>query len=187
MTKDDDIIPSGYTRVTEILSPFNDFSNIDPLTLANAADRGQRVHRYCELYSRSLLIEEPTPDCKPYVDSFIAWFDSYVEDVIYSEIRINCAKYKLSGRLDDVFILKGDTLPILIDKKTPQNPSKSWELQTAAYRILLREELGFHVERRACIILDKFGGKARFNEHTNHSVDETRFLNALDLHRFFKS
>lgn len=182
----DDEIPNGYSRVTEVLSTYNDFSAIDPQVLSNAADRGERVHKYCELYTRSMLIEEPTTDCRPYVYSFIEWFDSCVEKVIYSEYRINCAKYKLSGKIDDVFIIKGDKGACILDKKTPQNPSKSWELQTAAYRILLREEHGFEVQRRACLILDKFGGKARFKEHTNHELDEKRFMNALDLHRFFK-
>lgn len=183
----DDEIPMGYSRVTDILSPFNDFSGIDPKVLANAADRGQRVHRYCELYAKSMLIEEPTNDCKPYVQSFVDWFEACVEKVVYSEMRINCAKYKLSGKFDDVFILKGDKGACLIDKKTPQTASQSWQLQTAAYRILLKDEMDFIVQRRACLILDKFGGKARFHEHTNHESDERRFINALDLHRFFKS
>lgn len=183
---EDDEIPPGYTRVTEVLSPFTDFSGIAPDVLANAADRGQRVHRYCELYSKSLLIEDPTPDCKKYVDSFIEWFDTYVDRVVFSEKRINCAKLRLSGRFDSVFMLKGDENPSLIDIKTPQSSSKSWDLQTAAYKILLREEHNFHVSRRACLILDKFGGKARFKEHSQHELDEGRFLHALDLHRFFK-
>jgi hypothetical protein len=48
MNNSDDI-PPGYARVTEILQPYTSFDGIDPAVLAKAADRGTRVHKYCEL------------------------------------------------------------------------------------------------------------------------------------------
>ena len=179
-------IPPGYTRVTETLDAYTDFDGVPPAVLAHAAERGERVHRYCELYSRSLLIEEPDEECKPYVDSFIRWFDYSVACVIHSELRINSKKYKLSGKFDLLAVLKGDTEPTLVDYKSPQHKAKTWPLQTAAYRILLREELGINAHRRMCLILDKDGARARVNEYRDHGRDERLYINTYELNRFFK-
>lgn len=181
-----DEIPPGYSRVTEILESYSNFQGIPPSVLAHAADRGERIHRYCELYSRSLLIDEPDLECKDYVDSFIRWFDYSVACVIHSELRVNSIKYRLSGKFDMLVILKGDTEMTLVDIKSPQYPSITWKLQTAAYRILIREELGINAHRRMCLSLDKHGGHARVHEHLKHDRDERLYLNALELHRFFK-
>jgi hypothetical protein len=186
MKKQGDDIPPGYTRVTEALNAYANFDGVPPAVLAHAAERGERIHRYCELYSRSLLIEEPDEDCKPYVDSYMRWFDYSVACVIHLETRINCKKYKLSGKPDMLAILKGDTEPTIVDWKSPQTKATSWELQTAAYRILYREELNINVHRRMCLSLDNEGGRARVSEHTKHDLHERLFLNSYELHLFFK-
>ena len=59
-----------YTRVTDILKPYRDFSNIPEHILQHAADRGTRVHLYCELYASKMLFEEIDQDCEPYLQAF---------------------------------------------------------------------------------------------------------------------
>lgn len=181
-----DYIPPGYTRVTEILDAYTDFNGVPPAVLAHAAERGERIHRYCELYSLSMLIEEPDEECKPYVDSFIRWFDYSVACVIHSELRISSKKYKLSGKFDLLVKMKGDTELTIVDIKSPQTKSSTWQLQTAAYRFLLREELKINAHRRICLIVDNEGGNIRVVEYSNHDLDERLYLNAFELHRFFK-
>ena len=179
-------IPPGYARVTEVLKPYTSFDGIDPIVLAKAADRGTRVHKYCELYTQNLLIEKVDEDCRPYVNSFIRWFDAMVEDVWVSEMRLSCSKYLITGKLDLVVTIKGDLAETLVDLKTPQQASPSWQLQTAAYRYLMRASQGIDIPRRVCLVLDREGKLPKLVEYTNHEADERLFLNAVELFHFFK-
>lgn len=181
-------IPNGYSRVTEILNPFNGLSSIDPCTLQKAADRGTRVHAYCEAHALGLFVTEVDEDCKNYFEAFQRWFDKMVTKVIMLETRINSDKYMLSGAFDMLVVLKGDADDCLslVDIKTPQSPSKTWALQTAAYKMLLREEMAIHVDRRLCLMLPKFDSCANVCEYKDHIRDEELYLMALRLYRYFQ-
>ena len=179
-------IPDGYVRVTSVLSPFSKLDHIDPSTLANAADRGTRVHTYCEAHALGLFVDEVDSDCKNYFDNFVKWFDTYVETVIETEMRINHPKYKLSGQCDLIAILKGDDLPTIIDYKTPASRANSWQLQSAAYKILVEEVACVKIHRRICLMLPKTGDEVKVVEYTDHERDQKLFLNALELYRFFQ-
>ena len=182
-----DEIPKGYARVTEILQPFTSFDGINPAVLAKAADRGTRVHKYCELYTQNLLIEKIDEDCRPYVESFTQWFDAMIEEVWVSEMRLSCSKYLVTGKLDMVATLKGDKSETIVDLKTPQQASLSWRLQTAAYRYLMRACEGIDIPRRICLILDREGGRPKIVEYKDHEADERLFLGAAELFHFFKN
>lgn len=183
---DFDDIPPGYVRVTDVLKTYISFDKIDPAVLKKAADRGTRVHKYCELYTQNLLIEKVDEDCKPYVESFIQWFDAMVEELWVSEIRLSCPKYLITGKLDMVVTIKGDQQPTIVDLKTPQQASISWQLQTAAYRYLMRVSQNIEIPRRLCLVLDRLGNQPKLIEYTNHEADERMFLNAVELFHFFK-
>lgn len=185
-----DCIPAGYLRVTECLKPYTPFDKLDPdsvyaMNVRWAADRGRRVHNYCEAYAQGLFVEDIDPDCKNYVEAFKYWFDDMVTEVIFTEQRINHAGYRLSGAIDLVAILKGDDTPSIIDIKTPKNISPTWALQTGAYRILLREEVGIEADRRLCLILPKYEERgAQTIEYRDHDCDERLFINALEIYRY---
>ena len=178
-------IPDGYIRVTSVLSPYTKLDHIDPSTLANAADRGTRVHAYCEAHALGLFVDQVDADCKNYFDVFVKWFDEMVVDVFCTEKRVNSEKLRLSGAFDLVALLKGDDELSLIDIKTPANPATSWQLQTAAYKILAKEA-DIHVARRICLMLPKTSDHPTVIEYREHDRDEKLFLNALELYRFFK-
>lgn len=185
MKKEESEIPEGYTRVTSVLKPFMDFSMIAPEVLARKADLGKRVHSYCESYSLGLFVEEIESDCKNYVDAFKNWFDACVEEVIQTETRINSPTYLLTGQFDMLCRLKYDDELTLIDYKTPDNPSLTWQLQTAAYHMLADEELGIKIGRRVCLMLPKRNPHIRVVEYTEHQKDRQKYLHALELYRFF--
>ena len=187
MRKEDDI-PTGYTRVTEILSSYISFDNVPSESLQKATTRGSRVHDHCEYHALSLFVEEPDEECKLYVDSFKKWFDLMVDKVYHTEMRLNHPTYKFSGKFDMLVHIKSDPADCItvLDIKTPQTKSLSWELQTAAYHILVEEVLGFKVERRMALILNKDGRIAKPIEHTDHKKDKDLFLKAVEIHRFFK-
>ena len=185
---DSDGIPEGYLRVTQALSPFSNLHKIDPKVLENAADRGRRVHLYCEMHAKNLFVSDYDEDCKVYVEAFKLWYDHNVEKLVYSEKRINSARHMLSGAFDMMVILKGDTGPSLIDIKTPAASSLSWPLQLGAYRMLIREEMDVSIDRRIVLKLPKLGKPiAKVYEFTEHEKDENLYLKALDLYRYFNS
>lgn len=181
-----DIIPQGYTRVTAPLQPYNNFDHVDTSTLDYAADRGTRVHLYCKLYTLDLLIDEIEPDCKYFVDAYAAWFDSSVQEVILVEERINSEKYMLSGQPDAVFRIKGDSGYSIVDNKTCSARSLTWKLQTAAYQILIEEELGIKISRRMALMLPRIEeGKCKIREYYDEKKDKMLYLKALELYRVF--
>lgn len=174
-------------RVTEVLSPYVDFSHIEPKVLAHAADRGTRVHRYCEAYALNLFLGDVDDDCKNYFDAYREWFDAMVKEVIHVEIPIESSAFRLKTHgVDLIAILKGDTKPSIIDLKTPEANQDSWALQTAAYSILTQTELGIIPHRRMCLKLPKQPGAAKVSEYTEHARDEDLFLSALKLKIFFE-
>lgn len=185
MNKKEDIIPKGYLRVTEVLKPYSTLTEIDPHTLANAADRGTRVHAYCESYALGLFVAEVDDDCKNYFEVFKEWFDEMVVKVLYTEKRLNSPTYRISGAFDMIAVLKGDRLPTLVDIKTPLTPSLSWQLQTAAYSLLVKELLDMHISRRICLMLPKHRDDVKIVEYTDHEKDQELYLKALELYRFF--
>ncbi|PWU06774.1 MAG: hypothetical protein C5B43_01290 [Verrucomicrobia bacterium] len=179
-------IPLGYTRVSSILQPYSTLSEIDPNVVAKAADRGTRVHAHCENYALGLFLTEIEDDCKNYVNFFIDWFDNMVASLLFTEQRMNCPNRKISGQFDMIAVLKGDRYPTLIDIKTPASPSLSWQLQTAAYRMMAKEILSVECTRRICLMLPKVGSMGKIVEYENHKKDEDLFLKALELYRFFE-
>lgn len=187
MKKQTDEDTKGYTRVTSILSAYSDFSHIEPSVLAYAADRGTRVHTFCELYVKNLLIEPIDADCKPYFDSFVQWFDFIVAEVIQAEQRLFCDKLKISGQIDLLLKLKGGDDIYLVDIKTPQQLSKTWALQSAAYKYLVEANSDMKINYRGCLMLDKNGGAPKMIGYENHQRDNDLFMSALALHRYFKN
>jgi hypothetical protein len=186
MKKQENEIPTGYIRVTEVLTPFSTLTEIDPQTLANAADRGTRVHSYCEAHALGLFVADVDDDCKNYFEAFKKWFDNTVVDVLCVERRLNLPTLKLSGAVDMVVLLKGDDELSLIDIKTPQSASISWQLQTAAYQLLAKEVADIHASRRICLMLPKYSDAAKVVEYENHDRDQDLYLKALELYRFFR-
>ncbi|KKL98766.1 hypothetical protein LCGC14_1821120 [marine sediment metagenome] len=67
--------------VTQALSPFSDFSGIDPEVLQHAAERGSRVHRACAAYALGFPALGLHDEDEGYFESFKGWFDEYVSDV----------------------------------------------------------------------------------------------------------
>lgn len=183
----EDEIPEGYIRVTDVLKRYSNLEHIPKDVLEKAADRGTRVHHYCELYSRHFLFEEVDEDCKNYVDSFKRWFDAEVEEIMMIENRINNPLYMLSGKIDLVAKLRSTGKFTIIDIKTPATPSKTWPLQTSAYSWLLDHVSKIKVVNRGCLVLPKCAKHAEFIEHKNHSIDRERFTCALNLHYYFNT
>lgn len=183
----DDTIPKGYTRVTAVLETFTNFDSILPHVLENATERGSVIHEFCEYHALNLFVDEPPEKCKFYIESFKKWFDEMVVKILCTEKRVNHDKYLVSGQFDLICQLKGDASGTwtILDYKSPQVKSKTWQIQTAAYMLLAEEILNIKISRRMALMLDNEGKKAKCVEYTDHENDKKLFLSALSLHKFF--
>lgn len=175
-----------YIRVTQLLEAFSNFSNIPKDMVEAASERGSAVHDLCNLYALDSLIEPIPEKIKGYFESFKNWFDDHVERVIQTEERLDHSELFFTGKYDLLCTLKDDpTKIVLIDYKTSATPSKTWQLQSAAYSILIEDQKDMIVDRRLVLMLQKDGSSASVIEYTEHAKDCALFLKAFDLFLFF--
>jgi hypothetical protein len=174
-----------YPSVTQIISPWIDWSQIPPEVLEAAADRGKRVHALCAAHLQGLWIPRIDEDCQGYFDSFRRWVDQSVAEILFVENRMLNYVYKFQGTPDAGLVLK-DKSRIVMDWKTPLPLSRSWRLQLAAY-FHLAQDNRHQVERMASLRLSRDGKRARFQGYSGTiAYDFYVFLNALSVYHFLK-
>jgi len=178
------MIKPGYTRVTEPLSLIQSFDGIDKIILKKAADRGTKVHRYCELY----MMDEFTPadeEVEPYLSSFAQWYNVIVDEPLDIERRFYDDQLKITGKIDLIAKLHGDKKPSVIDIKTSQTKSKTWPLQLAAYKYLATLE-NIDCDRFLVVQLNKNGKRPEIIEYTEFNKYWELYKCALMTWRYSK-
>lgn len=171
--------------VTQILGPFTDFSRIPPDVLAHAAERGTIVHEACAAISSGLWVPALPEECNGYVESFRRWFRLVAKVHLVEEELIH-PTYNYIGHLDLCVTMQGDTVPRIVDLKTPLSESPTWSAQIAAYSELVRVAGGIVTRRNGSLRLDPKGGLPKFTEYRESSRDLSAFLNALGAWNYFK-
>ena len=138
-------------------------------------------------YDLSVISEDET-ELSKIVAAYRLWHETYVERVIAVEEMVVSRKYKFAGRPDAIVILKGDTLPTLIDIKTSKGMSKKFDLQTAAYWGALAET-GIVCGRRLIVRLGKGedAGQLWTKEYFDHQQAFIRYLYCLNLFRWWNN
>lgn len=174
-----------YPSVTQVLSPWVDYSRVPPDVLERAADRGRRVHALCASYAQGLWIPEIPEECAPYFESFTRWFDSSVEQVKAVEVELVDTVNGYCGHPDIICKIKGDKGLALPDIKTPQQEMKTWRIQLAAYKQLAITNR-YQIDRVFSLRLDSKGGQVKITEYTDSATDFAIFLSALTVWRFMK-
>lgn len=170
--------------VTEILSKYQDFSNVPEDRLALACERGTAVHSYCAAYAKGLWVSVPA-DAEGYCKSFQTWFDEYVEEVLLVEEELADETLGFIGHPDLIARLKGDDTATVTDLKTPVALQAVWSAQLAAYRHLARVRYGPMVDRCGSLRLDPKGKPAKFKGYSDSRRDFMAFQNALYAHKYF--
>jgi len=173
------IMPS----VTQVLSPYSDFSHIPAAVLEAASARGTAVHDVCATIARGLPVMNQPPETIGYVDSYRRWFDLMVDEVLMVETRLVDIDFGYNGEPDLVIRAKNQEI-ILVDNKTPVQLIKSWRLQCAAYCALVSKN-GIVPARSGSLRLHPDGGIARMDYYDNNQGDFNLFLQALNLYRYF--
>ena len=176
--------------VTQVLSVFQDFSQIPEDRLAAAAERGSTVHRICACIAEGLpYYGEIPPDCAGYVASFQQWME-YVDEVYAVEERLFDRDLGYHGQPDLVVRMRGDSAPCVPDLKTPVTVQRVWCGQMAGYKALVNKNLDAlglprPAERVFSLRLDPKGGRAKPKEYTDDTRDLAAFMSALTAYRYF--
>lgn len=175
-----------YPRVSDILSPYSSIALADvPVHyVQNAATRGTIIHQYAVAYARGDFVPPIHKDYQPYLDSFIKWYDSNVETLLFSETRLYHDDLKYCGQPDLVVKLKDEEGNVLIDIKTATQIYKTYPIQLAAYMDLC------NVHNLSCykgIILKirKDGKIAKSYDYDDCNPYFKRFLYAVELYNYF--
>ncbi len=168
----------SYPSVTEILSPYSDFSKVPADRLATAAERGSRVHGICAAIVQGLWVPSIPDDCAGYVASFKKWLDVANPEIVLSEKELVHPAFKYLGHPDLIVRFPTDSDQTVVDFKTPLAKQKTWALQLAAYRELARAN-GYDVKRLGSLRLKPDGGFPIFDEHRDHGRAWTAFMGAL--------
>ncbi len=171
--------------VTEVLSPWQDYSRIKPDVLEEAKLRGSLAHGLFAAHALCLWIPAIPDNCVGYFDSFKRWFDATVERVVAVEKKMAHPVYYYTGQLDLLCQIKGDSGLTLLDHKTPIGLYLSWRVQTSAYRELALLEYP-NIKRTGSLRLSREGKRAKFDEHTGTiHLDFAIFLACLTAFKFF--
>ena len=178
-----------YNHVTQVLSPFTDYSGIPAFILERAALRGTKAHAVCTTYALGLPVLKIDDSIKYFYEAFKRWFDAYVKRVLYCEKTLKDDIHKFTGRPDIVVILRDDTLWV-IDIKTPYLESPTWRAQCAAYRHLVELDLGLKTEpvekQPRCGALQMNPNRStKVIPYQYHEDDFMAFLSALNAYRYF--
>lgn len=148
-------IKEGYTRVSDVLSPFSGLSNVPESVLNYAADRGTRAHIAIDSIIHGCGIF-PEDDILGYIESFKPWFvgKTFIDtpDRFYLD-----SPMKLTGECDAIY--QSDDGLVLVDFKTPAKESKTWRLQGSCYSYMAKKS-GFDIKRIEFVRLRKDGKPA---------------------------
>lgn len=172
-------------RVTSILSPYTDFSMVSEDTLAAAAERGTAVHEASAAYALGIWATVPE-DLQGYFDSFRAWFDKYVREVIAVEEEIRHPRLGYVGHVDLIARISGyqKDRPVVavVDYKTPLTASRTWRAQIAAYVEPCREKYG--VEIGGDLQLRRDGGLPKMTWVEDQNQAFAAFMGALSAYNY---
>lgn len=176
---------SKYTRVTTPLSRYAGYQKVPVAILDYAADRGTRVHKYAELYAQGMLFGDIDLDCFEYVQAFIQWFDENVTEVISQELRMYCDTLLIQGQCDMIAKVKGYRGNTLVDLKTSLNYSKTWNLQTAAYKYLCTVNERATNDRLVVQVKKDGTFETYCFDAESYSEERETYRAVLKAHRFF--
>lgn len=156
MRNTDEYIINGtrYPSPSEILSAlsFNKgMMSIPEDILEAAAERGNRVHDWCEHFL--LGKRSPIPAAKDEelrCSAFMDWFDETEPEVVDVEKLVFSRRIKVAGKLD-ILVKEPDGKLAIVDIKTGSSPKTytSYPIQQAFYSIAVREmaDLDYHPAR----------------------------------------
>lgn len=133
-------IRPGYTRVSDIIKPWNDFSGIPLEVLERKKNIGTEVHKAIQAFNECIPVQYEG-DGEEYFTSFLKWMRETKVNVKYSELRLYDDTLKITGGIDALVQFPNEGNLVLVDWKTTASYTKKtarmWELQGTFYHYLL--------------------------------------------------
>lgn len=169
-----------YARVSEILSPFTDFSGIAEEVLNRKAALGSRIH---EAINQEIEGYMPIVDLNElgYFKSFNKWRKAIQPTFLETEKRYYCDKKMISGCLDALITIEGEKEAVLVDFKTSAQESPIvWPMQAHLYHYLLTEAGKILAPRFLFIKLDRYGDLPRVFQYKFDPNLRVKCLQAVD-------
>lgn len=132
-----EVIKSGYTRVSDVLSIFQAYAHVPRDKLRKAQETGTLVHEAIEKYLKGSFFPLPSKEAG-YFSSFLKWHSAFELKPLVIEERFYNDDLHLTGRVDLLAELNGKIT--LIDFKTGSwaHP-EIWKLQGTFYKHLITE------------------------------------------------
>lgn len=174
-----------YPRVTEILKYFTNYDQVPKQTLEKASARGTSVHALCSGMAKGAWIPDAMigEELIGYILSFKMWSQAQVLEFIIIEKRYTDEDLGFCGQPD--FVIKGtDGKLYLVDLKTSSRPQKTYPLQMAAYKRLLKVH-GIEVEGVMLVYLNKDGQFPDVDLLENIDEETQVFISALHCWNYF--
>lgn len=133
-----EIIKPGYTRVSDILSIFQNYWKVDPAKLKKHQDLGVLVHDAIERHLKGEFVPIQMP-LTPYFESFLKWEKVYKPKPLVIEKRYYDDQLMVTGRID--LLAEIEQLNVLVDWKTGSwaHP-EIWALQGTFYRAFIEDD-----------------------------------------------
>lgn len=157
------------------------YSSISQYTLDNAADRGKRIHKACEVLDKYGEVEIDK-DIEPYLSAYIQFRRDYAPE--WTRIEYACYvdndELTVAGTLDRYGRLKGGQA--IVDLKTTAKVHKSYvSAQLNGYKLLAKAQ-GLKVDALYCLHLRKDGTYKLIE----FPIDDTIFKACYAIHRIFE-
>lgn len=171
-------IPHGYTRVSDILKYFKDYSGVNPTVLSEKAKVGDEVHTniYEEkndgfpVFSKfpmrdregNIKVDEEGNEIwkkrgVPYFESFRLWDAEFKGRYVWWEKRLKDDEFMITGQMDSLIEIDG--VPTLLDFKTSYNVEvETWALQAHAYWYICKQN-NIRVDKLLFLKLHRDGKK----------------------------
>lgn len=170
-----------YARVSDILSPFNDFSKIDPSILSNKAKIGTSVHEAIadDIEGEFPFLDEQTMG---YFESYDAWKFQIKPTFLKSEMRYFDEERMITGQIDTLIDIPNKSmLPTLVDFKTSAQESREvWPMQGHLYGYLLSKNGILVAPRYLFVRLNKYGHLPDVFEYQYSENTYARCMNAVN-------
>ena len=172
-----------YLSVTTVLGKYFDKSRIPKAALEKAAPRGSKAHSAALCYAmKAYSRHAKDPEIVGYLESFRAWFDEYVETVIFAEVRFFNDPLRFKGKPDlGCRLISGES--VVVDYKTPITESPLWRIQLSGYLDLVKKDYP-EITRGMVLMLDPFGRPAKAKTYEESARDFAAFVAALQAHRY---
>lgn len=157
------------------------YGDVNQYLLDNAAERGTKVHKQCELLDkyRECEADEITA---PYIQAYVSFIKEHKPEWNAIEKAMASNKMLFAGTLDRVGILDGKRA--IIDIKTSSTIKKVLALiQLNAYKILWEENHPKEPIELLCILQLTKEGKYKLIEF---DIDNTLFIACYNLHQALK-